>query len=183
MTNQQLTQSVWSRLGGKLDLAPAPLILAKANEAIKIVSKQMVLGGNPLSYNLIKSSNLTIAGSDKMGFKNAALPASIIRSIDRLHAVTCVYNGTTYIMEPVRSWTALKELPDKHNKPYYKLHENTLYFRLPSNNTPSSITTEHYQYLSISEFPFELIDVLLDVLIPMFAASQPAVAQAPQPNA
>ena len=205
MTNQQLAQSVWSRLGGKVDWAPVPLILAKASEAIKMVTKQLVFNNNPLAELLIKPQTLayTAAVGETIavpltidGNKYFTLSDSIVRSQNRLHAVYYIYGSDKIRMEPTNSWTSLTKLPNAHNKPYYKLEGKKIYTKIPTFNTgtnPVVVNTdentnyglyiEHYQYLPVSEFPFELIDVLLDALIPMLATSQPGVAQAPQPNA
>lgn len=180
MTKDQLTQSVYLRLGGKYDFAPEPFILAKADEAIKRVVKQMVYGNNPMSSLFIDSATPTIVSSPstKMGFKYAELSDSIIRTSPKLHLATYVSSSTKYIMEPVNSWKALDTLPAQHDKAYYKIHENTLYFKLPS-GTADSLYIEHYQYPSLTNYPFELVDVLLDVLVPMLgpAPTEQAMAQ------
>ena len=115
MTHQQLVQSVWSRIGGKVDWAPAPVIMAKAVDAIKTVTKQMVLTDNPLAKLLIKSTTIS-SPTTVDGNKSFALSDTLVRSGQRLHSVYYDVSGTKYRMEPANSWTALDNLPTKHNK-------------------------------------------------------------------
>jgi hypothetical protein len=147
--------------------------MAKAVDAIKTVTKQLVLSNNPLARLLIKdttaSSPTTIDGN-----KSFTLSDTLVRSGERLHDVYYVISGTKYRMEPTNSWTALDNLPAKHNKGYYKIKEKKIFTKIPTNDssTSYSLYIEHYQYLSISDFPFELIDVLLEALIPMLMPPQ-----------
>lgn len=173
MTNQQLVQSVWSRIGGKVDWAPAPVIMAKAVDAIKTVTKQMVLTDNPLAKLLIKSTTIS-SPTTVDGNKSFALSDTLVRSGQRLHSVYYDVSGTKYRMEPANSWTALDNLPAKHNKAYYKIKDKNIFTKIPTNDssTSYSLYIEHYQYLSIADFPFELIDVLLETLIPMLMPLQ-----------
>lgn len=174
MTNQELLQAVYARLGGKPDSAPEPLILAKVQEAIKSVTKELVYSGNPMSHLLIKSvthSSVTTKEGD-LFYKDLT---GILKTGTKFLTVTRSDNKK---IEPTNSWDALSELPKKHNHPYYKWHNNRVYISVPDAVAPANVTftIEHYHYLTLSEFPYDLVDILLSALIPML------VPQAPQPE-
>lgn len=73
MTHQELLQAVYTRLGGKPDSAPEPLILAKAQDAIKSVTKELVYSGNPMASLLIKRTIQNLYGSHSNTFNSSGV--------------------------------------------------------------------------------------------------------------
>lgn len=183
MTNQQLLQAVYARLGGKPDSAPEPLILAKTQEAIKSVIKEVVYSGNPMSVEFVKEftvSNLSTKDDSTKFFvlelSNSTYP--LVKMGNKLLSVTRTGTAAGDKMDNTNSWDALETLPSVHNHPYYKWSNNKLYIRVPEATQPANISfkIEHYSYLTLAEFPYELVDILLTALIPML------MPQAPQPE-
>lgn len=159
---------------------PEPALLGLADVALKIVTKEIVYSNAFPINSWILTDTPTLESGTKMGFKYANVPSDYIKTGDRLHLVCYVLTGTKYQIEPVKSWNALETLPDKHNKSYYRLHDNTLYFKFPTGTTPDSLYVEHYQYPSLSEFPYEMVDALVGKVMSLL--SGPAQAP-PQPDA
>jgi hypothetical protein len=257
MTNQELLQAVYARLGGKPDFAPEPLIIAKAQEAVKSVAKELVYSGHPMSSHFITSTEYEIPAYTELNTADEGSGFFIVdlendepigplgegeepvpkekrvikTTVDKLKTVYMKLTGefvldmgtftisndllvdlggfvnpawTTIdfgtfnslsitknrkIIEPCNSWSGLETLPFIHNKSYYKYHGNKLYISLsvydkvrkyyadePEVGGTSVIEVEHYHYLPLSEFPYQLIDVLLTALLPML------MPQAPQPE-
>lgn len=191
MTKQQLLQAVYARLGGKPDFAPEPLIIAKAREAIKMVTKEIVYSGNPLSHLLIgRSEELDLSSGDELEFFEEDLNSidlDLVKISPKFNSViwTGRWDGNEETMESCNSWDALETLPKLHNKPYYKWHNNKIYVSLPDvplsgedeinegEVNVCSLIIEHYAYLPLEDFPYELIDVLLNALIPMIVPAPP----------
>lgn len=245
MKQQELLQAVYARLGGKPDSAPEPLILAKAQEAIKSVTKELVYSGNPMATELITTSRYEMPTFDEINYEDEGsgffvidlknpveedAGLSVVKTSDKLKSVYMKLVGElnldmgTYevpnqiqvdlggfinpawinldfgtfdnasilknrkILEPCNSWDGLESLPFAHNKSYYKYHGNKLYIGLgmydkirkyeadKSEGGSSEIEVEHFHYLPLSKFPYELIDILLAALIPML------MPMAPQPE-
>lgn len=183
MTKQELLQAVYARLGGKPDSAPEPLILAKAKEAIKAVTKELVYSGHPMAVELVKqftvTSHITKDESNKfflLELSNSIYP--LVKTGSKLLSLTRTgVDDAGDKMDNTNSWDALETLPSIHNHPYYKWSNNKLYIRVPDSPQPANVSfkIEHYAYLPLSEFPYELVDILLTALIPMLAlpAEQP----------
>jgi hypothetical protein len=237
MTNQELLQAVYARLGGKPDMAPEPLILAKVQDAIKSLSKELVYSGNPMSTLLVKTVEKPLeVDAEGSGFFVADLSDfEVIKTGDKLKSVFMkvvgdlnldlgtftvsnqllidlggfvnpawqtidfgTFNNPSVlrnrkIIQPTNSWDALETLPWAHNKSYYKYHNNKLYISLgiydkvrkyyaeeESVGGESVIEIEHFCYLPLSEFPYELVDVLLNALVPMLMPQAPQ--QEPKKN-
>lgn len=179
MTNQQLLQAVYARLGGKPDSAPEPLILAKTQEAIKAVTKELVYSGHPLAVELVKqftvSSHSTKDDSGKfflLELSNSTYP--LVKTGSKLLSLTRTAVDAGDKMDNTNSWDALETLPSIHNHPYYKWSNNKLYIRVPDSPQPANVSfkIEHYAYLPLSEFPYELVDILLTALIPMMVPQE-----------
>lgn len=176
MKKYELLQSVYARLNGKPEGMPEPMILAKADSAIKAVVKQLVYSNSPVADLFIKATTLTPSGQTKNGLPFVDLPDSILQQGKRLHLVSYKIGGMSPAMvpmEPVNSWGALETLPALHKKPYYRLHENTIYYKLPPDVFISSIYVESHKYPGLENFPFELVDILLEVLMPMLGLEPP----------
>jgi hypothetical protein len=195
MKKQELLQAVYARIGGKPDFAPEPLILAKVQEAIKAVTKELVYSGNPMASLLIDSTGavdpLEFDDDLELYSYNVIQPngPDFLKLTNKFLLVTWLgrYDEKQETIENCNSWDALETLPKLHNKPYYKWHNNKLYVAFPEppvdeeeDNTPA-LQVEHYAYLPLSEFPYELIDLLLNVLIPMILPTPPA--EPPKKNA
>lgn len=263
MTNNQFFQALYARLNGKPEGFPEPLLIARANEVIKTLIKNLLLTGNPLANLFIRevaitsSTTFTVTASNssgdllltktnhglvdddllaftsteslpgnvqsgpnykavvvngnqfkitpansttpiaysssgsgtitcykiidrKGGINYADIPDSVVRFGNRLHLVKYQSNGDEYFMEPVNSWFGLEALPQTSNKALYKLKEKQLFYRLPQNVSPSNgtIYIEHYKYVELNDYPFELVDMLIDQLIQTMAPSN----QAPPTN-
>ena len=202
MTKQELLQAVYARIGGKPDFAPEPLILAKVQEAIKSVTKELVYSGNPMSSLLIDTESLSLSNEGltpdtKLNFWAAETPefsTKFLKILPKFSLVTWYpeeVGSLPETVEPANSWDALETLPDLHRKPYYKWHNNTLYVNVPTpipaegeepeEETVLDVDVEHYAYLPLSEFPYELVDLLLNVLVPMILPTPPA--EPPKKNA
>ncbi len=185
MTATQLLQSVYSYFGGrKPQNLVEPVVLAKAVDAIKMLTKELVYTGSPMAELLLKertsasSPAVTLVTSPtKNGFRYAdlsaidhvRLPNNRLKTISHLNAT-----NVRTLMEPVNSWYALEAMPDRHCKSYYKWHGNTLYVNFPTTGADftNGLVIEHYEYLSITDFPYELIDLLLAKLVPMLMGPQ-----------
>lgn len=235
MTQQELLQAVYARLGGKPDSAPEPLILAKVQEAIKSVTKELVYSGHPMATELIKTSEYEMPTFDQINYEDEGSGffvidlqnSAVVKTSDKLKSVymklvgdlnldmgtyeisnqllvdlggfqnpawTTIDFGTfnnpsvlrnRKVIEPCNSWSGLESLPFIHNKSYYKYHNNKLYLSLSiydkirkyeadnSEGGSSKIEVEHFHYLTLAEFPYELVDVLLAALIPMLMPQAP----------
>lgn len=163
MTKLQLLEAFYARLGGKPDELPEPFVLGKAEEAIKALSKELVFSANPNAHLLIKRHSFSAITAKEGGLFYADLPG-IIKTGSKFLTVT---RNDNMKIEPTNSWDALSELPKKHNHPYYKWNNNRIYVSVQDTSAPANITftVEHYSYLTLSEFPYELVDMLVNAIL------------------
>lgn len=183
MTEAQLLQSVYNHLGSRDESTwPAPFVLAKAKDAIKLLVKELVYSSNPLSRVFVAKRTFAAPSVGDFGFYVISLNSSSLALdagesdfigyvINNRKFVTVSFidgsaNKTT--MEPAFSWLALDTMPVRHCKSYYKVEGNTLYMKFHTGAVFSGgIQIENYEYPTITNYPFELIDLLLGKLVPM----------------
>lgn len=191
MTKQEFLQVLYAQMGGKPAL-PEPFLVGMADIALKILTKEIIYSGSPLVTSWLapdsteETGTLSIGEDPKLGFTYVDVPSSFIKTGDRLHLVTYIKDGDKFTVEPAKSWIALETMPAKHGKAYYKLHDNTLYFKFQLDAEeeeiiPDDIYVEHYKYPSLENFPYELVDLLAGKVISMLAPKQEVPV--PQPNA
>lgn len=179
MTEQFFLQTVYSYLGGKKgDTLSEPVLLAKGEDAIKILVKELVYSGNPMAERFLveRTSASTpavtlVTSPTKNGFMYASLSSiSHVRTPNnRLKTVSHISASNVYtLMEPVNSWYALEKMPARHCRSYYRWHGNTLYVKFASGaDYTNGLWVEHYEYVGITSFPADLIDLLMAKLLPM----------------
>lgn len=168
MTKLQLLEAFYSRIGGKPDEFPEPLVLGKADQAMKTVAKELVYSMHPSSHLFIREFAVgPISTKDETTkFFTHELGATGIMKTSNKFLSLIKSDGKK--MEPTNSWDALETLPVAHNQPYYKWSNNRLYISLPDNPAPANVTfkIQHYAYPeTLSNFPYELVDILVNALL------------------
>jgi hypothetical protein len=120
-------------------------------------------GGSTTSTN----QYIVIFAENELNFLSRNLTGiPYLKLADRFRLVEHITPGDIHTIEPVNSWDALETLTDLHQKDYYRYHNNTLYLNCRSGiDASTTVAVEHYEYLPLTEFPYELVDLLVTAMM------------------
>lgn len=173
MNRNNFIQKVGAILSDHVDGDTVLLVEQNLQPAINSVTRRLVDSMHPSATLLLTERNVNPNVGTRQTYKTIAFGDAYVKLPDnRVHRMFNVDGSSAlHIMEPVQSLHAL-ELAEDHNKSYYHVEGNIIYYKLPTGSSDAGgITLKHYEYLTIDDgtwpFPDELEDMLIAEIISM----------------
>ena len=177
MTEAELLNIVYTRIGGERKSGVLkPILLSYLPDAIssacRLIATHQPTGHQKALANLTQITAITVDDANPI-YPSFTFPSNAIE-LDRFHRMVGQWQDGLlpiiyYDFQPVFNYHSLS-LAGLHGLDYYYI-ENDKVFLAPKDGTTvvDSVDIRHYAYMTISEYPIELVDILVDELLKRIA--------------
>lgn len=162
MNRNNLINQIVSRIDDKFDGDTVLFVEQYLEAVLREVSRMIVYSGMEARRDLLATSVPLSKSTATDGRLYVDISTqNFIYNGDKLEEVIVVADDDSESQaQPVNNWFGLDYLPTLHDYSYYKLHQERLWIGSHT-GTFKNVTITHYKYLDATDFPENLIDMVV----------------------